>query len=64
MAEQEWFTIQELAEQWKISYSKLRAAVDAASNLGAIKIRPRPGDNRIQEIHRDSLEKLKQAAGL
>ena len=64
MAEQEWYTIQELADTWGISYSKLRAAVDAASNLGAIRVRPRPGDNRVQEIHKDSLDKLKQAAGL
>ena len=64
MAEKEWYTIQELAEEWGISYSKLRAAVDALSNISAIKTRPRPGDNRTQEINKDSLDTLRRAAGL
>ncbi len=60
----EWYTIQELTEMFGVSYSKLRGTVDTLANIKAIVTRPKPGDNRTQEISKESLDTIKKAAGL
>ena len=61
MAEQEWYTIQELADLLAISYSKVRNAVAILTNIKAITSRENPQDNRIVQVHKDSLEKVREA---
>jgi hypothetical protein len=53
-----------LVDLFKVSYSKIRGTVDALANINAIRTRPKPGDNRTTEIHKDSLDTIKQAARL
>ena len=60
----EWYTIQELADMFGVSYSKLRAEINALANIKAINTRNQPGNNKIQEIHQDSIPTVKKAAGL
>jgi predicted methyltransferase len=64
MAEKEWYTIQELIEMFGVSYSKLRTEINALVNIEAIKTRPRPGDNKVLEIHKDSIAIVRKATGL
>ena len=61
MAEQEWYTIQEIADFLAISYSKVRNAVAILTNIKAITSRENPQDNRIVQVHKDSLEKVREA---
>ncbi|MBA3822638.1 MAG: hypothetical protein H0X24_01890 [Ktedonobacterales bacterium] len=65
MADQnkEWYTIQELVELFGSTYAKVRSAVFNFKNTGDITARDNPRDARIVEIHRDSIQKIKQAVG-
>jgi predicted DNA-binding transcriptional regulator YafY len=63
MAEKEWYTIQELADMFGVSYSKLRGEINALSNINAIKVRSQPGNQKVQEISKDSIATVKQATG-
>lgn len=62
MADQEWYTLDELALKLGVSYSKVRTAVQVLSKTKQITTRDRPGDNRILEVHKDSIELVKQAS--
>jgi DNA-binding MarR family transcriptional regulator len=62
MAEQERYTLHDLAEMFHLSYSKVRYAVDALANIQIIKTRQGPTDNRILEVHKDSIFLIRQAA--
>jgi DNA-binding GntR family transcriptional regulator len=59
MPEKEWFTMQELAEMFGVSYYKIRQVVATLSNTGAIVTRENPADNRILEIQKDSIDKIR-----
>ena len=61
MAEQqEWYTIQEMADLFVVSYTKVRNAVATLVNIKAITSRENPQDNRIIQVHRDSLSKVRE----
>ena len=60
----DWYTIQELADMLHVSYSKLRSEINALTNLGIITTRPKPGDNKTQEINKDSIPTIRKAAGV
>lgn len=62
MADQEWYTLDELATMFGVSYSKVRTAVQVLSKTKQITTRDRPGDNRILEVHKDSIELIRQAS--
>ena len=62
MAEKEWYTIEELSDKFGVSYQKVRGAVQVLSKTNQIKTRNKPEDNRITEIHRDSIALVEQAA--
>jgi len=61
MADQEWYTLDELATIIGTTYNKVRNTVQVLSKTKQIVTRDRPGDNRILEIHKDSVELIKQA---
>jgi DNA-binding FadR family transcriptional regulator len=61
--EKEWYTIQELAAMFGVSYSKLRGEINALANINVIKVRSQPGNQKVQEIHKDSIPLIKQATG-
>ncbi|MBA3822387.1 MAG: hypothetical protein H0X24_00625 [Ktedonobacterales bacterium] len=61
MADQEWYTIQELADLLNVSYTKVRNAVATLINIKAVTNRENPQDNRIIQVHKDSLSKVKDA---
>ena len=60
----DWYTIQELAEMLGVSYSKLRGEISALANVGVITTRPKPGDNKTQEISKESLPTIRKATGV
>jgi DNA-binding FadR family transcriptional regulator len=62
MADQEWYTIQELADMFGVSYGKVRGAVSALALTGAITARDKPEDRRIVQVHKDSISKVRQAS--
>lgn len=64
MTGQEWYTLRELAHILGISYAKTRYTVDVLSNIKIIKTREKPGDNRILQVHNESLDLVRQAAGI
>lgn len=61
--DQEWYTIQELATMFGVSYAKLRAEINALANIDAIVTRPQPGNNKVQQIHRNSISIVRKATG-
>jgi hypothetical protein len=63
MAEKEWYTLQDLVSLWGVPYSRVRGAVFFLRNQGTIKWRDNPTDARVLEVHRDSLDAVKGAAG-
>ena len=50
MADQEWYSLQQIAEQYDVRYHKIRNAVAVLTNLGTITTRENPRDNRILEV--------------
>lgn len=63
MAEKEWYTLQDLVEMFGLPYHRIRAAVFALRNAGTIKWRDNPTDARVLEVHKDSVNAVKAAAG-
>lgn len=61
MADQEWYTIQELADQFNVSYQRVRNVVAALSSLGAITTRENPQDRRVIQINQNSIESVRKA---
>jgi len=63
MAEQEWYTLQEIAEKYGVAYHKIRTAVAVLENTKAINTKEDTKDNRIKLVHRDSVQQVLQGAG-
>lgn len=60
---QEWLSLQEIAEKYGVAYHKIRNAVAVLSNTKSIRTRENPRDNRVLEVHRDSIALVIQGAG-
>jgi DNA-binding MarR family transcriptional regulator len=60
--EKEWYTLDELASLFGVPYSRVRTAVQVLSKAGQISTRDKPGDNRVLEIHKDSIELVRRAS--
>lgn len=59
---QEWYTLQELADMWKLTYAKVRAVAAALAMTKAIITREKPEDRRTLQVHRDSIALVRQGA--
>jgi DNA-binding GntR family transcriptional regulator len=62
MADQEWYTLDELATMFGVPYNRVRTAVQVLTKTKQIVTRERPGDNRVLEVSKDSIELIKQAS--
>jgi DNA-binding MarR family transcriptional regulator len=61
MADKEWYTQQEIADITGVNLDKVRAAVAALDNAGAIRTSRDPNDRRYIIVHESSLETVKRA---
>jgi len=64
MENKDWYTLNDLVEMTRITYSKIRSTVYVLRNSGQITVRDNPFDSRILEVHKDSVPVIKRTLGL
>lgn len=57
----EWYDMAELALAWGVPVARVRMAAAFLEPIKAIKTREKPGDRRVKQVHRDSVETLRTA---
>jgi DNA-binding MarR family transcriptional regulator len=57
----EWYDQAELANAWNVPVARVRMNVASLEAIKAIETREKPGDRRIKQVHRSSLDKLRIA---
>jgi len=62
MTDQEWYTLDELKDMFGVPYSRIQRAVQVLAKVDQIRTRDRPGDNRVLEVHKDSIDLVRRAA--
>jgi DNA-binding MarR family transcriptional regulator len=60
MADEEWITQEDIANQIGAPVDRVRAIVATLSSAGVIKTQRNPLDRRYVLVHRDSIERIKQ----
>jgi len=61
LEEKEWYDQSELAEEWNINVARVRQATATLDSISAIETRDKPGDRRVKQISKNSIDKLRQA---
>lgn len=58
---QEWYSLQELATAWNVDRKRVQNTVAVLRRGGFISTRRNPQDEREVQVHRDSVESVKNA---
>jgi DNA-binding MarR family transcriptional regulator len=61
MADKDWLTQEEIANQIGAPVDKIRAIVSALSGAGVIKTQRNPLDKRYVLVHKDSVETIRKS---
>lgn len=61
LEEKEWYDQAELAEEWNINVARVRQTTATLDSIGAIETRDKPGDRRVKQISKNSVEKVRIA---
>ena len=61
MADSEWITQEEIANQLNVPVDKVRAIVAALAGPGVIKTQRNPLDKRYVLVHRSAIETIRQS---
>jgi DNA-binding MarR family transcriptional regulator len=63
MPEKEWYTQQELADEFNVPLDRVRTIVSTLSKAGVIKTQRDPRDSRYVLVHQSSVPIVKQTLG-
>ena len=59
--DKQWYDMTELASMWEVPVARVRLAAASLEAIKAIITRDKPGDRRIKQVKKDSIETLRVA---
>ncbi len=63
MADKEWYTQQEIAEELHVTLDRVRATVSTLAKAGVIRTQRDPRDSRYVQVHSSSIPVVRQTLG-
>jgi hypothetical protein len=59
--DKEWYDMAELAAEWEVPVARVRMATASLEAIKAIVTREKPGDRRVKQVQKQSIETLRIA---